>query len=59
MRGVGNPSGVAGAEETWTQRSQNMRQGSMDLRMIVQRQVTPRWENDPVCLHKGSIRESG
>ena len=46
-------------EETWTQRSQNMRQGAIGLGMLVRRQVTPRWANDPMWLHNGSRRESG
>ena len=41
--GVGNPAGVAGAEEeTGTQRSQKMGQGAMGLGMLGRRQVTPR-----------------
>ena len=46
---------MAGAEETGTQRSQKMGQGAMGLEMLGRRQVTPRWENDPVWLHDGSI----
>ena len=36
-----------------------MGQGAMGLGMMGRRQVTPRWENDPVWLHKGRIQESG
>ena len=36
-----------------------MGQVAMGLGMLGRRQVTPRWKNDPVCLHGGSIRESG
>ena len=50
---------MAGAEDTGTQRSQRMGQGEMGLGMLGRRQVNPRWENDPVWLHGGSIRESG
>ena len=58
--GVGNPAGVARAEEeTWTQRSRNMNQGEMVLGMLGLRQVKSRWANDPVCLQNGIIRESG
>ena len=36
-----------------------MDQGAMGLGMLGQRQVTPRWANDTVCLHAGSRQESG
>ena len=45
--------------ETGVQRSHKMNQVSMRIGMLGQRQVTPRWENDPVGLHAGSRRESG
>ena len=35
------------------------RYGAMGLRMLGRRQVKPRWANDPVWLHRRSIRESG
>ena len=50
---------MAGAEEEKvTQRSQKMGQGEMGIGMLGWRQVIPRWENDPVWLHKVIIRES-
>ena len=36
-----------------------MGQGEMGIRMMGRRQVTPRWANDPVWLHRRSRRESG
>ena len=51
--GVGNPAGVAGAEETGAQMSQIMGQVVMSLGMLGKRQLTPRWTNDPVWLHNG------
>ena len=36
-----------------------MGKGAMGLRIMGQRQVTPRWENDPVWLHDGSRQEIG
>ena len=36
-----------------------MGQGEMGLGIMGQRKMTPRWENDPVWLHDGIIRESG
>ena len=36
-----------------------MGKAAMGLGMMRRRQVTPRWPNDPVCLHNGSRRESG
>ena len=54
------PTGVARSEEeTGMQRSQNIGQGAMGIGIMGGRQVTPRWENDPVWLHDGSIREHG
>ena len=50
---------MAGAEETGKQRSQKMGQGEMGLGMLGRIQVIPKWENDPVCIHNGSIQESG
>ena len=50
---------MAGAEETGTQRSQKMGQGAMGIEILGRRQVTPRWENDPVWLHGGIRWESG
>ena len=41
-------------EETGTQRIKKMGHGAMGLGILVRRQVTPRWENDPVWLHDGS-----
>ena len=41
------------------QRSQKRGQGEMGIGMLGQRQVTPRWENDPVWLHNRSRQESG
>ena len=35
-----------------------MGKGVMDLEMLIWRQVTPRWVNDPVWLHDGGW-ESG
>ena len=58
-RGIVNPADVAGEEETGTQRIQNMKQVAMSIGIMGQRQVTPRWENDPVWMHNGSIQESG
>ena len=58
--GVRNTAGVERAkEETETQRSQKMGHGWMGLFMLGQRQVVPRWANDPVWLHIGSRQESG
>ena len=45
-------------EETWTQRSQKMGQGDMGIGILGRIQLTPRWENDPVWLHGGSIQDS-
>ena len=42
-------------KETGTQWSQTMGKGEMGLGILGQRQVTTRWENDPVWLHNGSI----
>ena len=36
-----------------------MRQKVMGLRMLGQRQVTPRWGNDPVWLYDRIRRDSG
>ena len=41
------------------QRSQNMGKGARGLRVLGQRQVTPRWANDTVWMHNGSRQESG
>ena len=57
--GVGNLAGVAGAEETGAQRSQNMGQGAMGLGILGRRHVTPGWANNSVWLHGGSRQESG
>ena len=35
-----------------------MGQVSMGIVMLGQRQVTPRWANDPVWMHEGSRQES-
>ena len=48
-----------GVEDTGTQRSHNMEQGVMGIRVLKWIQVTPRWANDPVWLHDGRRRESG
>ena len=50
---------MAGAEETGTQRINNMGQGLMGIRMMGRRKVMPMWENDPVWLHDRIRRESG
>ena len=36
-----------------------MGQEAMGIGMLVGRQVKPRWANDPVWLHNGSIRNCG
>ena len=50
---------MEGAEEKGTQRSPNMGKGARGLGVLGQRQVTPRWPNDPMWLHNGSRWESG
>ena len=50
---------MAGAEETGTNRSQNMGQEAMGFRMLGRRQVTPRSANDYVWLHDRSRQENG
>ena len=52
---------LAGAyeEETGKQRSQNMEHGDMGLGILGQRQVMPRWANDPMWLNDGSRKDSG
>ena len=52
-------AGVAGTEETGTQRIHKMGQVVMGLGIMGQIQVTPRWVNDPVWLHNRCRRESG
>ena len=42
------------AEETGTHGSHRMVQGTMGLRMLGLRQVTPRWENDTVWQKDGA-----
>ena len=49
---------MVGVGEIGTHRSQSMGKGVMDLEMLIWRQVTPRWVNDPVWLHDGGW-ESG
>ena len=43
-------------EETETQRIHKMGQGDMGIGIMGQRQVTPRWVNDPMWLH-GRVRQ--
>ena len=44
---------------TGTKFSQKMGLGTMGLGMLGRRQVTPRWENDPMWVHDGGIRDIG
>ena len=49
---------MAGAEDIGMWISQKMVQGAMSLGILGQIQLTPRWANDSVWLHNGSIQES-
>ena len=56
-RGVGDPAGVAGAGEARKQRI--VMQGQIGIGMLVQIQVTPRWENDHVWRNDGRKGREG
>ena len=50
---------MAGEEETGARRSRKMGQRAMGIRILGRIQVTPTWDNYPVCLHDLSRQDSG
>ena len=59
MIGIGNPAGVARGGRSGKKQCWGLMQGAMGLGMLGRRQVTPRWANDPVCVHDGRKRIEG